>query len=89
MTTRTSAIWTPPSRMSEVVLPPSRMSEVVLPPSRVPRIEVPATLPPDLTEHVHIDLLSDRSATAERFHVIGFKWEPGDEEVTWIDEDVP
>lgn len=79
MTPILPTIWTPPSRVPEVVLPPSRL----------PRIELPAAPSLNLTEHVHIDLLSDQPATTERFRMVGFKWEPGDDEVTWIDEEIP
>ncbi len=74
-----TTIWTPPSRVPAVVLPPSR----------VPRVHLPNAPAPDLTEHVRIDLLSDAPATVERFHMVGFKWEPGDEAITWIDEEIP
>ena len=69
-------IWTPPSRVPGVVLPPSSLPVIQLPGGGVGN------------DVVTIDLLSDGPATTERFRMVGFKWEPGDDEVTYIDEEL-
>ncbi len=70
-------LWTPPSQVPEIVLPPDPVPEIVLPGGFVSN------------DVVTIDFLTTKPVTKEQFRVIGFTWEPGDEEITYIDELLP